>query len=987
MSFGFDISKNSLLVTVARLLGGADISMKTVNNLLEESTPEQLIPCFAFLIYWLTTHIDRSSGVSFLTSQQAAYYLVSKIVTNVPPVVLLTGINQINWGFCHPEWILTDMYAAFNHSINILRTYFRAYYCGNLVSMLRPLYHVEESLCVKDIPKLMTDLQFDLEYHQACEDRFRKMILLRAPVSSFENFLEKRNAKILLTRTLISIINKLNGSRTATHSQLLHSFSVVFLYIQSFAMSKNIDCQYLCNYIMSMPFHSPFLLLAMVNHIPSHFFLYYLLTPRELGEAETLEEAQEIINKCYTIVDFSTDTEYDELTRLMPRILLIYFKNIPLENEKFRVDISDIDLIIKLQMTGNSVYDRMKAFISISGSRKFDQIVFSGASSQLLNCITQSFQRTFVECLNAGMFTPNLSYFFGKVLGTVLPTLGPKIFMKYDEMIDNDPSTIEYVIRSALAYNLPALFDHIETNNTIPICLRTKFDTDINQYSRLLIVKFLRMGPPILMPKIIEELEKCDDTVVQLEYICSIDEEQAVNRSDEYNGIMSVRNTLLKKLPFTMTGNPLMITGVNSQTGQLSLISNKITQMLSNIFCNPTPTELVNQLRLAGTNGNLLLRLVCSTVLIKNNDIATAAADFTIEMLTSKTDTLVSSEAFNITTPMFYLPVAQYLLGQLLRNKYENLSCKLIHNMSSVLLADSTKVHWLSKFLPAMYDFLTPRVKAEFAAVYEQLPMKDLISKDENRVEKLTRILAENEMNLIIDPKKLDSEFASMSKQAILYGICSFIIFDNGRKLVDEFLDPILVVFKIWPNRMLCIKLSTRIVAFFPSSICWEYFNRLYQMPLSDLSYCAMLEFLNYAPLDVYTRIATSSKTLINDDPELQIRYQKLIMPTFRRLYGNSEAATKMICGMLESIGSNPTEELQETTIDTVLCIYFTLNLRKARAALINSSYKFMPSLRAIIASSLDLKIENVKNYLPATLSEMSKINRNANTEGMFVWK
>ena len=984
MSSHGKVSRNQLLQNIAKVLNGGEFSPQAITSLVYESTTDQIISSFSFLVVWMISHIENTPfDETFLERQQQCYYMISKITAKLPPVFLVSGMAEMNTSFFHPGSILNELYEPFKKRIQTVRSFSLDFFCGYYVLSRRSLYYINERSIIENTPNLMMDYEDDISYQEAFQKELKFMILNRSPISHFKTLLTRKNAKILLTNAIVDIIKELNYSHKSTHEQLLHTFSIVFLYIQAFTLSQDIDGQTICDYLKSRPFLSPFCMLAMVNHIPPNCYLFNLLVPSEFTDSFlSLEQAGVIFSNYYPLVDYSHDTRLNDLIKEIPGIAIAHFLNLRQEPFVFKEETNDIELIKKVHKSGISVYDKMKGLIHRANYVPVSYLLISAINSQLLNCITISFQRTFLDCYNAGIFTPNISEFVRKVFSLGLPTMSDQIIGKFVEFCKVDTKRIDIIASAIISHFLPDLAPHLERTLIVEKSLKTGIDKDMSPVVRLMLMKFLRMMPPILMPPIIEALEQCTDTFIHLEYITSIDCEKHTNRADEYAGIMEVRGNLVKKLPFLISSNNglVVITGVCAPSFPISQISNNITQMLSNVFLNPTPTELTNQCRLAGSNGYLLLRLVASSVLITNIDIATAAVDFACEMLNS--DSAISTESFFLPTPVFYLPVAQTLLLYLLMNNLEDLSCKLLTAMSQHIIKDSVKLHWLQRFLPFIADHLTDKTRNIFASIFEQMPDPEFIFKGENRIRRIAELMTEADMFYPIDPEKLHGEFLSRYFQIQSYSVCSLILYDyNSDKLLQDLLAPTKEVFKIWPDRLNSIKIISRIVTLMPYKVCWEYFITLFNMTISELNISAMKSFLIFAPLDIYLKIAASSKELINGNEDKLFFYIHLMIPNFIRLQGNLEVATKFGCGILESVNSKTRREIQDLVIDSVGFIYISLRLQKSRTAFINAAAAFPPEMRTLIATSLDteLTIHKKKDILPPKNPEQKA--------GLFVWE
>ena len=983
MAFNGKASSNYLLQNIAKVLNGAEFSPQTITSLVFESRIDQVISSFSYIIYWFISHSqDNMSDEKFLEKQQACYYIISKITAKIPPVLLVSSMVDMSTTFFRPGSILNEFYEPFKHRIQTVRRYIMDFYNGYYVYSRRSTYVIGDDQIIENVPKLLIDFESDISYQQSFQKEFRFMLLTRAPLSFFKTLLTRKNAKILLTQAIIEIIKDLNYSHEVTHEQLLHTFSIIFLYIQAFTNSQDIDGQMICQYLKTRPFLSPFCMLAIVNHIPPACYLFNLLVPSEFCDASlSIEEANKIFMHHYPLVDYSHDTKLNDLIKEIPSIALAYFMNLPQDPFVFKEETNDIELIKKIHKSGISNYDKMKNLIHRANYVPVSYLLVSALNSQLLSCITISFQRTFLDCYNAGIFTPNISDFIRKVMSLEMPTISEQIISRFMDLCSKDPKNIDIVASAIISSFLPDLAHHIEQNNIIQNCLQMAIDNDMSPVVRLLLMKFLRMLPPILIPSIIDALQKSTDTFIHLEYIFAIDWERLINRADEYAGLMDVRAKLIKKLPFAIASNGnFAIQGVCTPTSPISQISTNITQMLSNVFMNPTPTELTNQCRLAGSNGYLLLRLVASSVLISNLDIATAAVDFACEMLNSTS--AITSESFFLPKPVFYLPVSQVLLYYLIVNGFEDLSCKLLTAMTPHLLKDSVKIHWLERFLPKTSDYMTQKVRDMLGSIFEQFPEPNFIFKGANRIRRIAELLSQADKFYPFDPESLHEEYLSRYFQLKSYSICSLLLYDyNPSKILEDLLSPTKEVFQVWPDRLNCIKIISRVAAAMPEKICWDYFTSLFNMTVSEFNLGALKSFLIFAPLEIYIKIASSPKDFIQYKEDKLFLYLALMMPNYIRLEGNQEVATKFVCGILESVTRRTKREYQDMVIDAVTFMYTSLRLQKSRTAIINAAAEFPPDLRTLIATSLET------DYSILRRAVLPKATIDDKKAGLFVWQ
>lgn len=973
---------NRLLQIIIRGLNGAETNLKTIFDLIGESTTESLIPCYDYICSWMSTTLGEDNDHSFLKKQQIAYFTMNQILDKLPPVLMLSGLADIGSTFQYLGLFVSQGSQSYEKRITQLYNNIISFYSNYFIYRYPSITGTDDDLVISKMPNLLFTYESNNSYQDYLQQHFTRMIFGKYPVATFKRFLKHQNAKIILTQTVISIIKELNYSRTATHYQLLHSFSILFLYIHSFVMAKYVDGQTICDYLRSRPFLSPFCLLAIANHIPQVFYLFNLLLPQELAAGNcSMEDAERIIAKNYPMVDYSNDNSLNDLIAQIPRILLVYFLNIQFPAENISENPQESELITMLHISGAAIYDKMKTLIHYANIGEVTPPVISALSSQLLSCITLSFQRTFIECFTSGMFTYKLSLFFKNVLAIVLPSLGDQIIIRFYDLAKSEPQNGDIIIRGALSYTMTDFYNYADTSLIISYCLQVINEKEITPPVRLFISNFLKSGPPILKNGIEEHLLKCSDICILLDFIHSIESENHCNRGDESEKLRNIRLSLIAKLPFVCDGFPLVITGVNSAKAE-SPLSSKIVQLVSSVFNNPTPTELINQLRLAGTNGGLVLRVVASSSLIQHSNIANAAVDYACEVFGASYDGNSSTlEAFYISSPMLHLPIAQILLESLIRIGFEDQALRLLQVITPALQRDQMPLHWLSRVLPNISSHLTQRSCVAFASILEGLNIGIPLPQGPERGKTIIMSMVNSMNSKIVDDFQSSGEYRNRYEIMKAIGVCSFILIRTGYE-VDELISSVKDLLAYWPDRIKCIKCSAEIACSLSDDMAFKYFINVFNCPDSAFSQAAITTFLILSPLSVFMKIASSSKEIIGGDHLRLKRLMAHVIPSFMRLEGSPDVATRLLSGMLESVNKETPEEVLEQLIDIVGWMYFTLRLQKSRTLLINSSSAFPPKYRMIIATSLD--VDASSKFQGRENSEVS--GSNDIPTGMFSW-
>ena len=162
------------LLLVARYLNGEDINPDRIYGALYEANTHQLIPTFAFVFFWLSPILDTRPGKVHHERVRCAFTFIDIILNKVPPIVLFSGIGELNWGLQKPPAIILDYFA------NLIKRMFKIARFGCPYA-LEDRFILPESLYTRSKAsngrnKPVVELDTHPWHHEACKKLFKKMV-------------------------------------------------------------------------------------------------------------------------------------------------------------------------------------------------------------------------------------------------------------------------------------------------------------------------------------------------------------------------------------------------------------------------------------------------------------------------------------------------------------------------------------------------------------------------------------------------------------------------------------------------------------------------------------------------------------------------------------------------------------------------------------------------------------------------------------------
>jgi len=953
-------SKQTLVIVFHRLLTEGDISIDKVQLLINQSSVNQIIPGFAYLSFWIATNFNNfTNNTVYRNKQQTAYYLIHILLKKVPPILLLKGVNEINWSLKHPGWALTEVYRPILRRIKLIRYFIRSFFKDSQLYNPSSFIKFNDKAIYDKFPSIALDLESDLEYQEVCRIQVKKMLLNHVPLGEFRFVLEHRNSKNILTEAIIEILHDLTHQRNSSHSQILFAFSTIFTYIQSFTLSRDIDGQYLCEYILSMPFLSPFFLLGLLNHIPNSFYLFNLLVPQDVLEDRfDYERKIEIIRNVFPMMDMTSDHSLDEVIQSIPKLLLNYFINFPPQDNSFGEISTDSDVIINFHLRGLSVYEKMKGLVHLASVRQISPYVISSMSTGVLNCTIMSFQRTFLECCKSNTFTPILSKFFANVLSFSLPTHGDQIVSKFFDINFSNIAESEMFLRFVVLYAIH-FFNNILKSSYIILYLIKALSISDNtaNIARLIIIKYLRANHPILSDKAKELLLDCNDFIVLLEYIEHLSDSSRVNRAEDVQAMNNLKEKILFKMPIAYEASiPFLFHFSGSNFESFNTISQKILIMANNLIISNNPSELSGYISSLGIQGHLLLRVIASSGLIQNKLFARKCVECSIEMIKSNMELSSSYGHFAIPVNIMMFPVAQILLEKLLLLGFIEESKILFATVVQMIPTDNLALHWLIRFLPKYVNLFSQSDLYMLNQTVSRIQYSDLYYfQGSDRYKESIKSLARNEMLLDQDPDIFMREYSSPYEEAYAFAVCSILVSpDSPHTIVAELKKLVLNNEVVWENREKAAQLIGHLVSGLSSQVSRLFFSSLFESQIGNIPQYTLRVFLSFAPLPIYQEVIMNTLSQIHSDYHLLMAFIKVFLPSIYRLSGNEIIAQQIISGLLSNISRLTPNRIVDTVIDSIGWMYMSLNLNKSRMEIINSCSHLHPDIRSLIALSLD---------------------------------
>jgi hypothetical protein len=953
-------SPNPLLSAVVQFVNTKEMKFSELESRIKESSMSELVPAFAFLANWLAVRMNGDNRQEF-TTLQSPFHLLGLITNRVPPIILLTGVFDLNWGMTDPHWLLSDFYAPINERLVRLRSYVKP------LSMFMDFVPLDTTLQLTP-PDLapfsdsMIESEIDTTYEVVCRKVFEKLLLNHAPVDHFRQFFHYRNARSALTDAIIHLLSELNEVRSASHEELAFGFSTIFLYVHAFSALNEIDGQELCEFLQARPFLSPFCMLAIVNHIPSNLFLFNLLTPREM--TRDLEHSEDVRPEQYVLVDLASRKRLTGFLDKIPTIMGNYFLSTlpPLAFEVVASD-NDDEFLSFVHLSGLTLYNRMKTVLVIARERSVTCFHVCTMGIALLRCITHSLQRTLVDCLSQNVFTTTFCCLIRSVLALLCPTFSLQLaqkFLCFPQTADA-MQTVDLTLRAMLHQTIPLLLASPTNDLVMQFCISGCRGPRTVSCARLLICKLFQGDRPKLSAQTLTAIEETEDGLLLLDFLDAMTAPLNVQSIQESERLHEQRQRLMKRLDITVDATcpeVFLLESFVIDKRRPSPLTSLVLSGIEQLSRTRPGKDVHDLLRKVKDLGWIVLRSLTLSQHVKNRQVSDLLVGELCHMLREKVVAEPGpASRFEMRPCDFALPVAQGFVGRLLLLGFSDLATKLVVEMLPVLAEDSAPLHWIVMFTSRYRSVTPPDILHSLLQLVSSLQEADsLFVTGEDRIYRLVNGLVERERPLLRDPEIVNREYPGPFAHAQAFAHCSLSLapLDDGQ-VARIMVDPIFNLSRVWKDKEAGCLCLARLAASMCHEIAFQWFQGIMARPPGRLALSAARLFITRARLAVLRRICVTCADSIAGDPTKLDYFMRIVAPSYHRLRGGDGTAASLLCALLQSVNSRTPRGLQETVLDLVSFIYIKLKLSSARTSLINAASNFLPDLKALIPLALEL--------------------------------
>ena len=958
--------QSNLLARIVRFLDAKDLNIESIHELINESATSQLVPAFAFLSYWLSTNANSDKVQP--TIVQAVYHIIQDIANKVPPVILFSGISDLNWNSHQPHVTNTSFLRLSYDRLQAIRDLAAPSSVHNRILRWPHAFDHKMHGPFDKFP-ILSEVESDPNYQLENALHVQKLICNRCPIESFALMTRQKNSKLVITWAIIELIRKLNFRRNIKHVELLYMFQNVISYAVALAKVADIDGQLLCQFIQTLPTVSPFLMLAIVNHINiSDYLLSFLLPPRIAMGNLTMEEAREAFFAHYRFVDMSDDNELDAFLEVVPEVVFCFFLTQRPDPRQEMNDTGLSSIMINCHMIGRTMGERVRYFFKEAGTGIHPAVLFATAWQIKAIVFSQIKQQRRPAESSQGdtLQTPQV----WKVLCAILAEKSPMMSEYLEKRLlipclSQDEISGELLLRRLLKYGLYVLVDWPVQRSLVPFLLsRLKLEnSDMASTARFALAKLLLNGIVRISEAVINALKMCDDLFTVLEYIEALDGFMQTDQFDELRQLNELRDFLIAKLPFTshtsddhfwisLQPDPRNPTRANWNNVSMEMIE-KVRMVVRN-----NRMDVITQ---GDLNAISIVRILCvCEKWMTNRELARSLAICMTKALHNQ-DMVITDPVAPRRVCDLALPIAQVLLKRLLYKAHADLALSILSGMEEILKNEMTPQHWLFMFTQATYRHLTPDLRGWLMSFAQTLPStKDcFVPQGSNQVREMMRQLSGTGISLNQDPSVIEKEYQSSSRRLETYYVICLLL---GNASVNDLVDQLIVPFFdrrfLLKDKTVAFESMARMIADMPKEIGISFIQKVMSRPLTKDILTTLRLIVVHAPLDMFRDVCGMTKLLIHQDKSKLRPFMSVIMPNINRLKSDEETATRFLCGLLESVDSSMPIELQESVIDAVGLVYVMYKLHKSRTQLISAAKQFSPELKAIIASSLDVDFD-----------------------------
>lgn len=859
--------------------------------------------------------------------------------------------------------------------------------------------HIYES---RNYRNFYIELESNPSYRSAIQLYFKRMIINHASIESFKPLVCQRSSRSILTKAIIELLQDLNKNREATQEELIFAFSSVFLYIHAFVLSNEIDSQLLCDYLQTQTFISPFCALAMVNLIPSNLYLFNLLSPRELSV--NLDHQTELKTSQYVMVDLSKSSNLNGFTAKMPLIMSNYFlsNNVTSTSADTYNKLDDNEFLSFIHLSSANLYNKMKVVLTVTRDRALGSVQVSSMGILLLRCIILSVQKTYLDCVDTHMFTESFINFIRTIFSMMTIVFSESLGMKFFDtgLINHDPRMVEFILRPIVKHMMVISLNINVNEHLLKFCFMAAKLENARKVSHAVVKRLSECGKIVVTPSIVKEIESTNDVFFLFEYAAHLETMNQVKTFGERLSLLRLKEKILQKLGVTASVTDKMTIVIDhvdptvmfsSQPAgnsghkkrQAMNISNDDSQVNSDVNYNRNiitslekinghnaTKELAKAIRQGIDDMPIVLYIFSMVHSFSNIEYASLITNKLKEMLSNNDYTEDGPTKFEIRPVDYAFPVALNIVGRLLIYSFEDQALDLLLSCERPLFEDQSPLHYIIHFLNRYRSLLRPEMKLVFDRVASSLPLSNKMyihftshsitssfSQEEVEIEKINFVrkiavnLLDNDMVLIQDPEIINREYHSMFTHCLVFSHLSLSLSSLSDEEIARLLYlPISDLSHSWMRRKdSCLALA-KLASSMNNEVAFAYFKLLVEKKNSQIAILCGRLFLLECRIDVYNEICRQCGCIVSKKFEKLDFFLKIILPSFVRLKGGEEAATSLIVGFLECLGSKeddmePPKELVDEVLDAIGLFFMKLDLEKFTKQILAVVQKVAPEL------------------------------------------
>ena len=949
-------SPNVLISLLDRFFNVKDIGISKVRSVVNESSPNDLVPAFFYLEKYLSSNVSQISDPEALIHLQDGFQLISIISSKIPLAVLLNGIFDINSGLNQPHWLLHTFYMPTSKRIARLQSYTKPFLVYGFV-LTCPL--LAESGTLQS--NIMVELEIDPSFQTNCLAHFKRLLLTRAPISNFRELIMFSNAKNLLTQAIIEIIYELNQS-TESQEKLLFSCSSIFLYINAFTLTNDINGQMLCEFLQSCPFLSPFCVLAIVNHIQINLFLYNLLIPRN-----NLIKDDSSNNGHYFVVDLTNENILSPFLVHVPTILNNYFSSEQGKDEKnltYHKNLQINEFLTNIHLSNCSIINKLKYTLNVAIEQSLDALSICCMEITLLNYIVTALKRSLEDFSKKKMFTTTFCNFFANIFNFLTPTFSEKMHRIFFELGNAKPYTTNLIMKGSLLYVFPSLLNSSTNDAIIPFCIQALKWEESKTSALFLLTKLLASNPPKISSKVYEVIKSMNNLspniLANLILIDALSHPYYTTTAKDKVNDTQFCDFLIQSTPLSLSlyNGYYIIESVNIEKFPFG------EEMLSEVFVLISKLQPSNALKelsgyLKDDNAFIIFQILIYTHFMKSREFILSFFEAIKQFLTKEPDQPDNLDGLQLHNKHLFLYIGQCFLERIIAFGFCDVALTLIDYIAPILRNDSSPLHWMINFLKRCRHNLTNELKLKLTDILKSLPYANeyFIPLSQDATYRITKTIVPNPGDIILtSPDIISHEYQSLVDHVIAFALCSIMLSTlEISQIIKHLLEPNTNLCRPWENRNECCLVIAKLTTGLSFDIAYQYFLSLLDLPCCETSVSCGQMVLMCCNIDLYQTVCKNCKSIIKLDANRLDYFIHIVMPSIRRLHSDDATVISFLCGILESIDDKTKDELKETVIDAVGLVYIKMELFKYRSTLIGSIRHLDPVFRAMIASTLEV--------------------------------